>query len=101
LVGVNGAGKSTLMNILGGVHHPEKGKIFVDGRAVSFHSPKDAERTGISFIHQELLFFASQTVAENIFISHLFADPLLPIFVSKSRANSEAERILAMLGSDI
>ncbi|MEO8666930.1 MAG: sugar ABC transporter ATP-binding protein [Bauldia sp.] len=101
LVGVNGAGKSTLMNVLGGIYHPDQGEIFVDGAKVAFHSPKDAEKHGISFIHQELLFFASQTVAENIFIARLFANPSFPLFVSKRTANSEAAKYLKMLGSDI
>jgi ribose transport system ATP-binding protein len=101
LVGVNGAGKSTLMNVLGGIYHPDQGDIFIDGEKVVFHSPKDATRHGISFIHQELLFFASQTVAENIFISHLFENPKLPIFVSKKTAIREAGKYLQMLGSDI
>src|SRR3981189_1384975 len=61
LVGVNGAGKSTLMNILGGIYQPEQGEILIDEEPVAFHSPKDAARHGISFIHQEPLFFASQT----------------------------------------
>ena len=72
LVGVNGASKSTLMNVLGGIYQPEEGEIFIDGQKADLNSPKDAERNGISFIHQELLYFESQTVAENIFISHLF-----------------------------
>jgi ribose transport system ATP-binding protein len=101
LVGVNGAGKSTLMNVLGGIYHPDAGEIAIDSATVTFHSPKDAERHGISFIHQELLFFASQTVAENIFISHLFTNPTFPLFVSKGAANREAARYLKMLGSDI
>lgn len=101
LVGVNGAGKSTLMNVLGGIYHPDQGDIFIDGEKAVFHSPKDATNRGIAFIHQELLFFASQTVAENIFISHLFPSKTLPIFVSKKTAITEARKYLQMLGSDI
>ena len=82
LVGVNGAGKSTLMNILGGVTQPDKGKIFIDEEEIAIPSPKEAARQGISFIHQEPQFFASQTVAENIFISHLFTNPRFPFDVS-------------------
>src|SRR5579872_2573200 len=101
LVGVNGAGKSTLMNILGGVYQPDGGEIFVDDERIVMHSAKDAARHGIAFIHQEPQFFASQTVAENIFISHLFTNPMLPFLVDKKAANREARRFLDMLGSDI
>ena len=101
LVGVNGAGKSTLMNILGGVTQPDKGRIFIDEDEIAIHSPKEAARHGISFIHQEPQFFASQTVAENIFISHLFTNPRFPFIVDKKAANREARRHLETLGSDI
>jgi len=101
LVGVNGAGKSTLMNILGGIYQPDGGKFYIDGQMTVFNSPKDAENNGIAFIHQELLFFASQTVAENIFISHLFKSKVFPLFVSKRIANEETKKYLRILGSDI
>jgi ABC-type sugar transport system ATPase subunit len=101
LVGVNGAGKSTLMNILGGVTQPDKGKIFIDEEEIAIPSPKEAARHGISFIHQEPQFFASQTVAENIFISHLFTNPRFPFIVDKKAANREARRHLETLGSGI
>ena len=101
LVGVNGAGKSTLMNILGGIYRPDRGETRVNGEVVRLHSPKDADRHGIAFIHQELLFFASQTVAENIFIANLPSSRLLAIFVDKNAANREAETYLSMLGADI
>ena len=101
LVGVNGAGKSTLMNVLGGLYHPEQGRIVINGTTVVLHSPKDAKRHGISFIHQELVFFASQTVAENMFISELFRHPTIPFLISKKEAVREAAKYLDMLGSDI
>ncbi len=101
LVGVNGAGKSTLMNILGGIYRPDSGEIQVNGESAALQSPKDADRHGIAFIHQELLFFASQTVAENIFISNLPKSTTLPIFVDKQAANEKAETYLSMLGADI
>lgn len=101
LVGVNGAGKSTLMNVLGGIYHPDEGDIHIDGKKVVLHSPKDAEKLGIAFIHQELLYFETLTVAENVFISHLQKNAAIPFFVSKKRANQETQRYLTMLGADV
>lgn len=71
LIGVNGAGKSTLMNILGGVFPQTEGKIFIDGKEAHIRSPRDAEKYGIGFIHQEPHTFGEMTVAENISISRL------------------------------
>ncbi len=54
LVGENGAGKSTLMKIIAGVEQPTLGRILLDGEAVDFRSPADAEARGIGMVFQEL-----------------------------------------------
>ncbi len=71
LLGENGAGKSTLMNILGGVHQADKGKIVIDGVEQSFASPVDSLDAGIGFIHQELNLINDLSIYENMFITHL------------------------------
>ena len=101
LIGVNGAGKSTLMNILGGIYLPDEGGIEIDGKRVDIGTPTDAEQLGIAFIHQELLFFDSQTVAENIFIADPIPHPTFPFLVSRKRANERARQVLDSIGSDI
>jgi ribose transport system ATP-binding protein len=68
LIGENGAGKSTLMNILGGVHQPDQGKIYVDGKVVQFLTPADSLKAGIAFIHQELNLVNDLNIYENMFI---------------------------------
>jgi len=68
LVGENGAGKSTLVNIVSGVYTDYSGEMFLDGRKVLFKSPRDAERAGISIIHQELSCIPDLTVGENILL---------------------------------
>jgi len=68
VVGENGAGKSTLMKCLHGFHAPSEGCIEVDGAAVKFNSPRDAEAAGISMIPQELDLFAELSVFENLFV---------------------------------
>jgi rhamnose transport system ATP-binding protein len=68
LMGENGAGKSTLIKILAGLHQADQGEILVNGRPVTFASPRDAHAAGIATVHQELLLFPELTVAENIFL---------------------------------
>jgi general nucleoside transport system ATP-binding protein len=66
LLGENGAGKSTLSNILTGLYRPDEGEIFVDGRQVYFHAPRDALEAGISMVHQHFRLVEPFTVAENV-----------------------------------
>ncbi|HET6436902.1 MAG TPA: sugar ABC transporter ATP-binding protein [Anaeromyxobacter sp.] len=67
VVGENGAGKSTLMLTLTGVHRPDAGIILLDGQPVTFPSPQEAVRQGISIVFQELSLVPSLSVAENVF----------------------------------
>ncbi len=68
LLGENGAGKSTLIKIMAGLYHADSGDIAIDGRPVTFASPREAHAAGIATVHQELLLFPELTVAENIFL---------------------------------
>ena len=68
LVGENGAGKSTLGKIVAGVHRPDDGDMWVDGRRVSFSSPRDALRDGITIITQEPTLVPHRSVLENVFL---------------------------------
>ncbi|MEX2287258.1 MAG: sugar ABC transporter ATP-binding protein [Planctomycetaceae bacterium] len=66
LVGENGAGKSTLIRLLSGVHPPDGGGFERGGLPVRFSSPRDAIDAGVATIHQELEYFSSLSVAENM-----------------------------------
>jgi ribose transport system ATP-binding protein len=68
LVGENGAGKSTLMKVLGGAYVPDEGEVTLFGQRVSFRHPLDAQRAGVSVIHQEFNLLPHRTVAQNIFL---------------------------------
>jgi general nucleoside transport system ATP-binding protein len=66
LLGENGAGKSTLSNILTGLYRPDAGEIFLRGRRVYFHAPRDALDAGIFMVHQHFRLVEPFTVAENV-----------------------------------
>lgn len=68
LLGENGAGKSTLMNVLSGLYKPSSGTIKVNGRPVSFNSPRDAIAKGIGMVHQHFMLVSTQSVSENILL---------------------------------
>lgn len=99
LMGENGAGKSTLMRILAGVHRPDSGQIFVEGREVEIHSPRAAAEHGIAIIHQELSVVPDMTVAENLALGQ---EPLTRLgTLDRKRIVTDAYIKLARVRADI
>ncbi|WP_167042473.1 sugar ABC transporter ATP-binding protein [Salinibacterium sp. ZJ454] len=68
LVGENGAGKSTLGNLIAGIHVPDSGDIYVEGRAVRFREPVDSISEGIVAIQQEIALVPGRSVLDNVFL---------------------------------
>ncbi|MCC6286042.1 MAG: sugar ABC transporter ATP-binding protein [Phycisphaerales bacterium] len=97
LMGGNGAGKSTLIKALSGVHPLDAGEIELGGRAIRPRSAHDAERLGISTVHQEVMLIPGFTLAENIAFGR--EGPWRP---GRSREReARARSALARLGIDV
>lgn len=74
ILGENGAGKTTLMNVLYGLHQPDRGVILIDDVSVSIPSPRSAISLGIGMIHQHYTLAPALTVAENIILGETRKD---------------------------
>ena len=68
LMGENGAGKSTLMKCLFGIYSADSGEILLEGKSVSFKSPKNALESGVAMVHQELNQALKRSVSDNIWL---------------------------------
>jgi simple sugar transport system ATP-binding protein len=66
LMGENGAGKSTLIKVLTGVYGVDAGTILLNGDAVAFSGPGEAQQAGISTVYQEVNLCPNLSVAENV-----------------------------------
>jgi len=100
LIGENGAGKSTLMKILSGNYMQDSGEIILGGKAVTMDSPKKAEESGISIIHQEFNLVPQLTVEQNIFLGH---EPRckMKLFPNRAVSRSDAGKLLERVGLDV
>jgi len=93
LMGENGAGKSTLVKVMTGVYEKDAGRIEIEGRAVHFRSPQEAQNNGIGTVYQEITLCPNLTVAENMFIgrgNHAF--------VNWKIMNAKTAKLLESLG---
>jgi simple sugar transport system ATP-binding protein len=70
VLGDNGAGKSTLIKILSGVYVPDEGELLVDGEAVTFTNPRDAQARGIATVFQDLATVPLMSVWRNFFLGN-------------------------------
>ncbi len=68
LLGDNGAGKSTLIKMLSGVYQPDSGRYVVEGKQVSFSSPRDALAHGIATVYQDLAMIPLMSISRNFFL---------------------------------
>ena len=99
LMGENGAGKSTLMKCLFGIYSPDSGEVLLDGRPVSFKSPKDALENGVAMVHQELNQALKRTVSDNIWLGRYPTS--LGFITLEGKMRKKTKAIFDSLGLDI
>ncbi|MCC8164948.1 MAG: sugar ABC transporter ATP-binding protein [Planctomycetes bacterium] len=93
LLGENGAGKSTLMKILAGVYQADAGDIYIQGGKQAIACVADAQRLGISVMHQELCLAENLSVCENIFMGRENDNRTSP-FVDKKMMVEKTRQLL-------
>ena len=98
LLGENGAGKSTLVKILGGIYRPDEGEIYVCGERTGFTNVLEAQRAGVSILHQELMLMPHLSIAENIFMGRELGGALGVL--DKRAQEKRAQELLADFGLD-
>jgi lipopolysaccharide export system ATP-binding protein len=66
LLGPNGAGKTTAFHMMIGFVAPEKGEVYLDGKAITRLSFYSRARLGIGYLPQEPSVFTKMSVVDNL-----------------------------------
>lgn len=69
LLGPSGCGKTTLLNTIGGLDKINKGKIYINGKKISSHSPHKVDKIrniNIGYIFQDYKLVETMSVYDNI-----------------------------------
>jgi simple sugar transport system ATP-binding protein len=102
LLGDNGAGKSTLIKTLAGVHRPTSGEFLVEGRHVTFSSPRDALDAGIATVYQDLAMIPLMSVTRNFFMGREPKKGVWPLrFVDFDRCDTVTREEMHKIGIDV
>jgi ABC-type sugar transport system ATPase subunit len=68
LVGDNGAGKSVMIKTIAGIHEPDDGQIYWEGRPVRIRHPRDAAALGVETVYQDLALADNLDIVQNMFL---------------------------------
>jgi simple sugar transport system ATP-binding protein len=102
LVGDNGAGKSTLIKTLCGVYRPTSGDVVVDGKPVSFASPREALDAGIATVFQDLAMIPLLSITRNFFMGREPVKKIGPLaFIDMAFADKVARSEMRKIGIDV
>jgi branched-chain amino acid transport system ATP-binding protein len=68
LIGPNGSGKTTVFNLIGGVHEPSGGQIYLEGAELHRKTRHEIVKMGIGRTFQGLRHFSKISVFDNIMV---------------------------------
>ncbi|MBA5776192.1 sugar ABC transporter ATP-binding protein [Stappia sp. F7233] len=101
LMGDNGAGKSTLVKIIAGNFRPSHGSIYLEGETCDFHRPRDAQRSGIEVVYQDLALCDNMSAASNVFLGRELKKSFGPVRIIDYRSmHRKAGELFAQLKSE-
>jgi branched-chain amino acid transport system ATP-binding protein len=68
IIGPNGAGKTTFFNMLTGLYRPTTGRIYFEGRDITYTRPDRILARGMSRTFQNIRLFATMSAVENVLV---------------------------------
>ncbi len=94
IIGPSGGGKSTFLRCLNLLETPDSGHVYFEGKEITEKGiDLDAYRQKIGMVFQHFNIFPHLTVIDNITIT-----PILEKKITKEQAQSEARKLLEMVG---
>jgi ABC-type sugar transport system ATPase subunit len=94
LAGDNGAGKSVLIKCISGIHAPDGGQMWWDGRPVHVRTPRDAAALGIATVYQDLALCDNLDIVQNMFLGR---ERVHGISLNEESMETSAKETLASL----
>jgi len=94
-VAPSGAGKSTLLHIAGLLEHPDRGEVYIDGRATAIlpdHERTRIRRHEIGFVYQSHHLLPEFSALENVLLPQMIRG------LSRREAAKRATELLSYLG---
>ena len=95
LCGDNGAGKSVLTRCIAGIHQPDHGEMFWEGRQVHIRGPRDASALGIEVVYQDLALADNLDIVQNMFLGR---ERVHRVFLDEDSMERSAAETLESLG---
>jgi branched-chain amino acid transport system ATP-binding protein len=68
IIGPNGAGKTTFFNMLTGLYRPTSGRIFFQGKDITYTRPDRILARGMARTFQNIRLFATMSALENVMV---------------------------------
>ena len=75
VIGDNGAGKSSLIKAISGAVQADEGEIKLNGSAINFKSPLEAQDAGIATVYQTLALSPALSIVDNMFVGRELRKP--------------------------
>ena len=101
VLGDNGAGKSTFIKMLAGAHAPTQGELVLDGKPVTFTSPRAALDAGIATVYQDLAVVPLMPVWRNFFLGQELRKKTFPFSLDANAMRATTLSELSKMGIDL